>query len=55
MLEDGIIYGGSERGLTDGWVDCLLSFLFFSLLLAISCMCRCQGPAGVARLGEYKF
>lgn len=34
MLEDGIIYGGSERGLTDGWgiASCLFSsFLFFWL------------------------
>lgn len=28
--------------------------LVFSLLSVIRCMCRCLGPAGVARLGEYK-
>jgi len=28
--------------------------LVFFLLSIIRCMCGCLGPAGVARLGEYK-
>jgi len=35
-----------------GWMGGLS--LVFSLLLAIRCMCRCLGPAGVTMLGEYK-
>lgn len=41
-----------ERARVDGWMGGLP--LVFSLLSVIRCMCRCLGPAGAARLSEYK-